>query len=119
MKVRIAFRRGEPVVRQHEVVAQIDGRVGAVAGRIDVDDLDVFADRSGLEIAVPTHVDKHFADIVVFQLGTQARIEGEDAQTPLGRRRKRLGKHRFRGRWRRHGSLNLEMGRPGDSLACH
>ena len=32
---------------------EIDRRIGGAARRIDIDDLDVFADRPGLEIVLP------------------------------------------------------------------
>ena len=48
VELRIAFGGGEAVLSQQVAILEVDGRIGCVARGIDVDHLEVFADRAGV-----------------------------------------------------------------------
>ena len=59
MEPRVGFRRRQAVRCEQRRGIEIDGRIGGIARRIDVDHLDVFADRTRLEVIFPGHLNRH------------------------------------------------------------
>ena len=57
VELRDSLRGRKAVLRQKVRMVEINRRVGAAAGRIDVDDLNIFADRTRLKVFLPSHVD--------------------------------------------------------------
>src|ERR1700730_11143646 len=55
MELRVRLRGRETVLAQEMGMIEIDGRIAAAARRIDVDHLDIFADRAGRELGLPRH----------------------------------------------------------------
>ena len=85
VELRIGLRRQQAVLREQVWVVEVHRSVDHVAGGIAVHDLDVLADRPGLK-RLPGYLRGDLVDRRRFQLGRQARIEGEDAQTTGGGR---------------------------------
>ena len=84
VKLRVAFRRRQAVLREHFRVVEVDRGVVAGARRVEVHDLDVFAARPGFEV-LPRHFVGDLADQRGLQLRRQARIERVPPQQPVGR----------------------------------
>ena len=77
-------------------MVEIDRRVAALARRIDIDHLEIFADGSGLEVVLPADIERGLVDGERVQVARQRRIVGIDAQRAVCRRRHRrvLGRGR-------------------------
>ncbi len=86
VELRVAFGRGQPVLRQQVRPVQVHRRVEAPARRVVVDDLEVLADRPRLEI-LPGHAEHRLVDQRRVELRGQARVERVGPQTPVRRRR--------------------------------
>ena len=90
VELRIGLRRRQPVLRQQLGVIKIDRGIDRIAGGVDVDHLDILADRPGLELLLPGNPDGHFGDADHIMLPGEAGIEGVDAQPPRRGRRQLL-----------------------------
>ena len=91
VKLRIAFGRRPAVLRQQDLVVQVDRLVDLVRRRIDVDDLEILADRPGLQRAVLACRPMARASVVSLtarevETLRHARIERVDAQAAADRR---------------------------------
>ncbi len=121
VELRIAFGRRPSVLRQQELVVQIDGLVDLVRRRVDVDDLEILADRPGPQrrrlAVVPRHGQRRLVDRLGGEVLRDAGIEGVDAQASRHRLLLHLfPEHRRRGRGRRRRSGG---GRPAQRLLQH
>ncbi len=93
MEGRIALGRRPAVLRQDGLVVEVDRVVDLVRGRVDVDDLEILADRPGPQRLVPDRnvVPRHPQHRLVHghrgQTLGHARVEGVDAQPAVRRGR--------------------------------
>ena len=71
MELRIALRRGQAVHSEDVIMVEIHRGITATARRIDVDDFDIFADRSRLEPFFPPNVGEGGVDVGGVQRGRQ------------------------------------------------
>ena len=71
----VPFARRQPALRQHVRIVEIDRFVEAAARRIDVDDLEVLADRSAVQ-RLPRHLERDLADRRRFQRGGETWVDG-------------------------------------------
>src|SRR3954451_269742 len=81
MKLWIALGRCDAVLGEQIAVFEIDRRVYRVAAGVDVDDLQVFADRAGLDL-LPRDFDGCDVDEGRRESSAVARVGCEDAQSP-------------------------------------
>ena len=84
MKLRIAFGGRPAVLRQQFGFVQVDRVVKPVRCRIDVDHLDVFANRSRLQVFLPRQAQCGFIDRDGVQRFGDRRVECVDTQAALG-----------------------------------
>ena len=75
-------------------MVEIHRRVAALAGRIDIDHLDVFADRAGCELIFPARIQSRLVDAQRLDAARKRRIVGVDAQRPARRLFQRVGRSR-------------------------
>ena len=91
VELRVALRRRQAVLRHDRAVVQVDRRVEAPLGRIVVDDLEVLADRAGLEdvlpfvVALPGNASVDLVDPGRLELDAEL---GSKAKTRSGRSRR-------------------------------
>ena len=78
---RVAFGGWPAILGQQLRLVQVHRVVEAVGRRVDVDDLEVFAHRSGFEF-LPGDVDDGLVDLDGVQLLGDGRVKRIDAQTP-------------------------------------
>ncbi len=79
----------EPALSEQETVLQVDRRIAAAAGRIDVHHLQVLPHRSRRQV-LPRHLEGHLIDDRRVDLPVQAGVEGVDAE--VAKRRRALGR---------------------------
>src|SRR5262245_47695027 len=97
MELWIALRRRQTVLREDVRIVQVDRRVEAAAGRIAVNDLEILADRPGLQrvpaarVALPGHLQRDLVNSRGLQLDAEARVEGKDPEASLGRSERQTG----------------------------
>ena len=84
MELRVAFGRGQSVLREQIGVVQIHRRVEVIARRIVVDHLEIFAHRAGREVLPPGAKD-NLVDEGRVHRGTCPGVEGVGAQPPKRR----------------------------------
>ncbi len=82
VKLGVALRRRQPILRQQMGIVEVHRRVAGAVGVIHVDHLEVFPDRPGREIRLPRDLERDLVDERRLELGAEARIEGEGAQAP-------------------------------------
>jgi hypothetical protein len=68
MELRIALGRGKSVLGKEAWVVEIDRGIGYAARGIDIDDFEIFADRTscelaGFRVAVPRDAQSDFVDV--------------------------------------------------------
>ncbi len=94
VEARIGLARLQAVLGQDVAVVQVHGRIAGLAGGIDVDDLQVFADRTRQE-RFPAHVGDRFIQLQRVERGRERRVVGVDSQLAAQRRlqgrRERVG----------------------------
>ena len=86
VELRVALRGSEPVLREQAGIVEIDRRIDHAARRIDVDDFEIFSDRTRLQsvVAVALPGDPNGDLLDGGRLGAlgEARVECVDAQSP-------------------------------------
>jgi len=61
VETRIGFRWLKAIGREQRWRVQVDRRIGGIAARVDVDNFDILADRTRLEIVFPRNFDRYAA----------------------------------------------------------
>jgi hypothetical protein len=84
MELRIPLRRTQTVLREHVRVVEVHRRIDHAARRIDVDHLDVFTRRAGLQV-LPRQPDRDLVNRNGLQPQREAGIERIHTQTPVRR----------------------------------
>src|SRR5215216_1335324 len=82
MELRVALGRGKAVLEQQVRMVQVNRRIAAARRRIDIDDLNVFADWAWSEFVLPTYLQGGLIDSKRLQTTAERRIVGIDAQWP-------------------------------------
>ena len=97
VELRVAIGRRQSVLRQQHRIVEIDRRIKAAAGRIEIDDFDIFVNRTFRKRVFPTRfpwqLDNGVVDQRCIDFKRSLGIEGEHPQRPL--RRRRWGRCRF------------------------
>ena len=92
VELGVGLRGLKPVLGQKVLAVQIDRLVEHAARGVEVDDLDVFPDRTvgkdggAVIVAFPRNVDGDFIDAPCGNLGAEAWVERVDPETPSARR---------------------------------
>src|SRR3954464_2568688 len=87
MELRVALGAGEPVLSEQERMVEIHRRVSAVGCGVDVDHLEIVADRPRLQLALEDDGDGDLVDRGTGAADGKAGIEGESPQPPRRWRR--------------------------------
>ena len=66
-------------------MAQIDRRITALAGRIDIDHFDVLPDGTRLEVLFPAYIEDRLVDAKRLQTCAERRVVGIHAKRPVRR----------------------------------
>src|SRR5215468_8654679 len=82
MELGIALRRLEAILSQDVRAVQIDWFVEAIAGGIEVHDLEVLADGTDFERLIPTDFENRFVKERSVELHGETRIETVTSQAP-------------------------------------
>jgi hypothetical protein len=80
METRVPLRGRKSVLRQKMDGVEVDGLIDGLAGRIHVEDFDIFPAGTGLQRLLPGQLDDGLVQHCGFKVRGGARVEGIDAQ---------------------------------------
>jgi hypothetical protein len=90
MELRIGFGRSETTLCKNTRFIQVDRLVENTAGGIYIDDFEILADGSRLQILLPGYGDRHLANSCRVHSGCYAGVKSEDPQIPDDRIRDQI-----------------------------
>ena len=81
MELRIGFGWRQAILCQQARIFKVNGQIELAACGVDIDDLDVLADRAFLQ-GLPSHLDDDLSDTRHVILTGESRIEGKNPEPP-------------------------------------